>query len=58
VRQGRGTEKHTLPTNEKERESEQDKDEQQRRSTHFLQMRRRGKVSETRTSNIGEAPTD
>ncbi|KAJ7886478.1 hypothetical protein B0H14DRAFT_3730749 [Mycena olivaceomarginata] len=41
-------EKHTLSGDEKARESEQDKERQQRKSTHSLEARRRGKVSITR----------
>jgi hypothetical protein len=59
VRQRVATEeKHTLPRDEKARESEQDGDRQQRKITHSLKRRRQGRVSETRTGRGRKACTN
>jgi hypothetical protein len=48
-------EKHALARDAKARKSEQDKHEQWGKSTHFLQMRRREKVSKTNMDDGGKA---
>jgi hypothetical protein len=50
-------EKHALSRDKKRRESEQGKDWRQRKSTHCLEIRKGGKVSEARTSSRGKART-
>jgi hypothetical protein len=58
VRQRHTTEeKHALATDEKVRECEQDKDKQQRKSTHRLEMRRQRKVNKTVKDDRGKART-
>lgn len=50
--------KYTLPRDEKARASEQGKARLERKSTHFLETRKRGKVSEARISDRGKAHAD
>jgi hypothetical protein len=58
MRQGPATEaKGALSRDEKQRESEWGKDRQQRKYTHFLETRRRGKLSEARTGDRGNTRT-
>jgi hypothetical protein len=47
-------EKHALPRDKEGRESERAKDRQQRKSTHFLEMRKQVKVSEARMGDRGK----
>ncbi|KAJ7814325.1 hypothetical protein B0H14DRAFT_2604197 [Mycena olivaceomarginata] len=57
-RQGRVTEeKHAPPGDEKGRESERGKDGRQRKSTHDLETRSRGRVREARMGDRGKAHT-
>jgi hypothetical protein len=54
--QGPATEeKHALSRDKKRRKSERGKDWQQRKSMHFLETRRGGKVSQARTGDRGKA---
>jgi hypothetical protein len=48
-------EKHTLSGDEEVRDSERGKDGRQRKSTHFLETRKGGKVSKARMGNRGKA---
>jgi hypothetical protein len=50
-------EKHALARDEKARKSEQDKHERWGKSTHFLEKRRREKVSKTNMGDGGKART-
>jgi hypothetical protein len=50
-------EKHTLSRDEKGRKSERGKDRRQRKSTHFLETKWGGEVSEARMGDRGKART-
>jgi hypothetical protein len=50
-------EEHAQTRDQEGRESEQGKDRPKRKSTHFLETSRAGKVSGARTGNRGKAHT-
>jgi hypothetical protein len=54
---GETEQKHTQTKDKKARDSEQGKDRKQRKSMHFLETRRQGKVSKTRMGDRGKAHT-